>query len=95
MKYVTVITNYPGVPKGKPVIYIDLGDNIKRFSDSKDDDEFFNKWFETAKKAGDKNLSLERVIEAGDDDIIESAEYSGKNKEKISSLIKEYGYDAP
>jgi hypothetical protein len=95
MKYATVVTNYPGVPKGEPVIYIDTEDSIKRFSESKGADEFFNSWYESAKKAGDKNLKLEQVIEASDDDIIEVDDYSGEKKTTVAKMIEKFGYDAP
>jgi len=95
MKYATVITNYPDVPKGEPVVYIDMGDNIKRFSDSKGADEFFNSWYESAKKDGDENLNLERVIEASDDDIVEIGDYSGDKKTTLDKMIEKFGYDAP
>jgi hypothetical protein len=97
MKYMIATEKMPDIDAGSPLIYIDFGDIVKQYSDSKNSDSWFNTWYENFKKENPskEELKMERVASVSDTSSVEIGEYSGTAKEKVDKILKEYGYDAP
>lgn len=97
MKYMIGTDINPAMKTDVQLVYIDFGGTIKQYSSMKDDDQWFNSWYEKLKADNEPKefLKMERVAAFADTYEIEEGEYSGAGKEKVDKLLKKFGYDAP
>jgi len=81
--------------KGMPIVFIEVGDGVRQFSNSKEDDirfyEFSKKVYSNP-KPNKFFKSLEGLTTGFSYYDSEEGEYSGEAKTKIDAVIKKLGY---
>ena len=80
------------VPDPNPIIFIEKEDGVVRYSDDKEEDEFFANWYKDAVKESPETAGFEDVTSGFSYYDCESGEYTGKAKIRINGLIQEMGY---
>lgn len=80
------------VPDPNPIIFIEKEDGVVRYSDDKEEDEFFANWYKDVAKESPEMAGFEDVTSGFSYYDCESGEYSGKAKIRIDALTQEMGY---